>query len=124
MISVNSELKVYYTGLPNRSGYILVSTDHYLVGNSYFSLPKLDDFFLNVTHSVQTFKYHFDDTGYSFIVYYHDPGETASKAPLEMIVFRMGAISGRLVNLCPANESNIRQTLEQWVSHSFRTYCN
>jgi hypothetical protein len=105
-------LKAYYTGLPNRAGYILVSADHHHVGKG-FSLPKLDDFFLNVTNIVRTFQFFFEETNDTFIIYYHNPGPTASNLPMEMIVFRCGVAACKLVNLRPSDASFVKRTIER-----------
>jgi hypothetical protein len=112
MIFTTSCLKAYYTGLLNRAGYILVSANHLHVGKG-FSLPKLDDFFLNVTNIVRTFQFSFKETNDTFIIYYHDPGLTASNLPMEMIVFHHGVAACKLVNLRPSDASFVEHTIER-----------
>jgi hypothetical protein len=94
-----SELKAYYYGRPGLAGPILVSTDHHLVNDTCFSMPKLDAFILNAQNSVRTCKVILAKAGDAFLLYYHDPSLQHPDGPFEILVFRKGVTPGRLVNI-------------------------
>jgi len=106
-------LRAYYLRKPIRSGYILVSTDHHRVDNG-FSLPKLDDYFLDVSKQIQTSTFFFAETRDRFTVYYHHDCDGVDYTGTELIVFRQGINSGRLVNLRLTDDSFVQTTITRF----------
>jgi hypothetical protein len=90
-----------------------VSTDHHRVDNG-FSLPKLDDYFLDVSKQIQTSTFFFAETGDKFTVHCHHDCDGVDYTGTELIVFRQGINSGRLVNLRAIDHSFVQRTIARF----------
>ena len=110
MFHQTSVIKVFYYGDARLTGYVLIETDLFkFLGD--FSIPHLNDFFLRVRSFTRTFTFNLGRRN-MFVVYDLDTGLGYQ---LQMIVFRRGATSRRLVNLRSTDEEFIMSAIERYV---------
>ena len=112
MFFKTSALKAYYVGVPCRTGYVLVKTDHHFI-DSGFSLPKINDYFFCLSQSVKAENYCVTASGDTFVIYYHVFLQPMRQLQLEMIVFRMGVKNRLLVNLRPTDLPLVKRAIER-----------
>jgi hypothetical protein len=113
MSYTRSSLKAYYSGTPIRTGYVLVVTDHHWIDNG-FSLPKLDDYFLDIFNQIISTICTFEETGDSFVVHYLDRRDIDDNPSVELMIFCWGVNVGRLMNLRTTDHTFIQRTIAQF----------